>query len=324
MNCRLWRISTCLYTLIIVLMNLPQKIVLGAAMLLTSLTVHAQKKVAKSATKTRTVATDASANSLLWEVSGKGLSTPSYVFGTIHMICPADMHMAESVKQAVSKSRQVVMEMDMDDPTMAQQAQAGMMMQGGQNLQQLLSPADYTRLGTYLQAKANLPIDKVGTIKPFLLGSMLMPAVLGCTPASYEMAFVEMAKEQKKEVLGLETMQDQLGVFDKIPYAEQSKMLTDMVNKETEMQQEMQQLLSLYKAQKVEALHEMSTKSVFGFTKYNDLLLDARNQRWIAGMEKMASAQPTFFAVGAAHLGGPKGVLALLRAQGYQVRPVVQ
>jgi uncharacterized protein YbaP (TraB family) len=305
-------------------MNLSQKIVFGAALLLTSLTGQAQKKTTKAAAKDPAVTTDASANSLLWEVSGKGLSAPSYVFGTIHMICPTDMSMAEPVKQAVSNSSQVVLELDMDDPSMGQQAQAGMMMQGGQTLRQLLSPADYTRVGTYLQAKANLPIDQVGTIKPFFLGSMLIPAVLGCTPASYEMAFVEMAKAQKKEVLGLETMQDQIGVFDKIPYAEQSKMLTDMVNKEAEMKQEMQQMLGLYKAQKVEALHEMSTKSLFGFTKYNDVLLDARNQRWIAGMEKMAATQPTFFAVGAAHLGGPKGVLALLRQQGYQVRPVVK
>lgn len=290
---------------------------LAAALLLAGLPASAQKKTtAKAATAA------AATNSLLWEVSGKGLSTPSYVFGTIHMICPTDLQMAESVKQAVTKSKQVVLELDMDDPNMAQQAQAGMLMSDGQTLQTLLSPADYTRLGAYLQAKAGLPIDKVGAVKPFLLGSLLLPAVLGCTPASYESAFVKMAQEQKKEVLGLETMQDQLGIFDKIPYAEQTKMLTDMVSKEAEMKQEMQTLLNLYKTQQVEALHDMSKNSLFGFTKYNDLLLDNRNQRWIAGIEKMAASQPTFFAVGAAHLGGPKGVLALLRQQGYQVRPV--
>ncbi|MBC6697104.1 TraB/GumN family protein [Hymenobacter puniceus] len=302
-------------------MRLFRQTAFAATLLLTAFTASAQKKPAKSATKVQPTAT-AAANSLLWEVSGKGLSAPSYVFGTIHMICPADMQMPETVKQAVSSSKQVVLEMDMDDPTMAQQAQAGMLMQDGQTLQKLLSPADYAALGTYLQAKAGLPIDKVGAIKPFFLGSMLMPAVLGCAPASYEASFMKMAQEQKKEVLGLETMQDQLGIFDKIPYAAQSKMLTDMVSKEAEMKQEMQQLLALYKTQQVEALREMSSKSMFGFTEYNGLLLDDRNQRWIAGIEKMAASQPTFFAVGAAHLGGPKGVLALLRQQGYQVKAV--
>lgn len=303
-------------------MRLFRQTAFAAALLLTTFTASAQKKTTKPTTKVQSAATAAAANSLLWEVSGKGLSAPSYVFGTIHMICPADMLMPESVKQAVSSSKQVVLELDMDDPTMAQQAQAGMMMQNGQTLEKLLSPADYAALGTYLQAKAGLPIDKVGAIKPFFLGSMLMPAVLGCAPASYEASFMKMAQEQKKEVLGLETMQDQLGIFDKIPYAAQSKMLTDMVSKEAEMKQEMQQLLALYKTQQVEALREMSSKSMFGFTEYNGLLLDDRNQRWIAGIEKMAASQPTFFAVGAAHLGGPKGVLALLRQQGYQVKAV--
>ncbi|MBD2769299.1 TraB/GumN family protein [Hymenobacter sp. BT664] len=305
-------------------MNLSRKIVFGAALLLTSLTVQAQKKITKSVPKAPAATTDASANSLLWEVSGKRLGTPSYVFGTFHMMCPTDMNMAESVKQAVSKSKQVVLELDMDDPSMAQQAQTGMMMQGGQSLRQLLSPAEYTRVGAYLEAQAHVPIDQVSTMKPFLLGALLIPAALGCPPASYEMAFVEMAKSQKKEVLGLETMQDQLGIFDKIPYAEQSKMLTATVDREAETKQEVQQMVALYKAQQVEALHEMTTKSVFGLPKYSELLIDARNQRWIAGIEKMAAAQPTFFAVGAGHLGGPKGVLALLREQGYQVRPITQ
>lgn len=296
-------------------MEFLRKTVFAAVLLLTAFGAHAQKKPAATAAP-------ATANSLLWEVSGKGLSAPSYVFGTMHMICPADMQLGEPLKQAVRNSRQVVMELDMDDPSMGQQMQAGMLMQGGQTLQQLLSADDYARFGAYLQTKAGLPVDKVGAIKPFMLGSMLLPAVLGCQPASYETTLVQMAQEQKKEVLGLETVQDQLGLFDKIPYAEQSKMLADMVNKEAEMKQEMQQLLGLYKAQRIEALHELSVKSLFGFTKYNDLLLDARNQRWIASMEKLAAAQPTFFAVGAAHLGGPKGVLALLRQQGYQVRPV--
>ena len=322
MNGPVRRFSQYLPSLIFLLMRLFRKTAFAAALLLTSLTASAQKKTTKAPAKAQPTATAASANSLLWEVSGKGLSAPSYVFGTIHMICPADMQMSEAVKQAVGNSKQVVLEMDMDDPTMAQQAQAGMLMSGGQTLQTLMSPADYAAFGTYLQAKAGLPIDKVGAIKPFFLGSMLMPALMGCQPASYEAAFMKMAQEQKKEVLGLETMQDQLGVFDKIPYAAQSKMLTDMVTQEAAMKQEMQQMVGLYKTQQVEALREMSSKSLFGFTEYNGLLLDDRNQRWIAGIEKMAAGQPTFFAVGAAHLGGPKGVLALLRQQGYQVKAV--
>lgn len=301
-------------------MQLLKKLALSVAFLLASFAAQAQKKVRKADDG----ALSPTANTLLWEISGNGLTQPSYVYGTIHLICPADMNMSTQLKQTFSKTQQVVMELDMDSPTLMQEMQSDVLMSGNQNLQQLLSAADYTAVGNYLQANTKLPIEKVGAVKPFILSSMLYPVLLGCTPVSYEATFVKMAQEEKKEVLGLETVQEQLGFFDKIPYAEQSKMLADMVTQEAAAKQELQQMMTLYKAQDVEQLRTLTSKSLFGFQKYEDLLLDSRNQRWIVGIGRYASAKPTFFAVGAAHLGGPKGVLALLRQQGYQVRPVVQ
>ena len=306
-------------------MFLSKKIALLALLTIGSFTTQAQKAARKATAATPApTAAAATANTLLWEISGKNLAQPSYVYGTIHLVCPTDLQVSEPLKQAFGKTRQVVMELDMDSPTMMQEMQSDMLMKDGQNLQKLLSATDYAAVGNYLQTNVGLPIDKVGAVKPFILSSMLYPALLGCKPASYEATFVTMAQEQKKEVLGLETVQEQLGLFEKIPYGEQSKMLADMVNQEAAAKQELQQMMTLYKAQNVEQLRTMTSKSLFGFQQYEDLLLDSRNQRWIAGISQYATAKPTFFAVGAAHLGGPKGVLALLRQQGYQVRPVTQ
>jgi uncharacterized protein YbaP (TraB family) len=305
-------------------MFLPKKITLLAMLALASFTTQAQKASRKTAATATTKQAAPAASSLLWEISGKNLAQPSYLYGTIHLVCPDDLRMSEPLKQAFGKTQQVVMELDMDSPTMMKEMQSDMLMKDGQSLQKLLSAPDYTAVGNYLQAKAGLPIDKVGAVKPFILSSMLYPALLGCAPASYEGTFVKMAQEQKKDVLGLETVQEQLGLFDKIPYGEQSKMLADMVNKEAEAKQELQKMMVLYKAQDVEQLHSLTSGSMFNFQQYEDLLLDSRNQHWIAGISQYATAKPTFFAVGAAHLGGPKGVLALLREQGYQVKAVVQ
>ncbi|UOG74385.1 TraB/GumN family protein [Hymenobacter tibetensis] len=302
-------------------MLLSKKLVLFVALVLTSFATQAQK-VAKKAASPATATVLGTTKTLLWEVSGKDLAKPSYVYGTIHLVCPADLQISDKLKQKFSETEQVVMELDMDSPTMMQEMQSDVLMSGGQTLKQLLSATDYTAVGNYLQANTKLPIETVGAVKPFILSSMLYPVLLGCTPASYETSFVKMAQEAKKEVLGLETVQEQLGLFDKIPYAEQSKMLADMVNQEAAAKQEIQQMMTLYKTQDVEQLRVMTSKSLFGFQQYEDLLLDSRNQRWIADMERHATAKPTFFAVGAAHLGGSKGVLALLRQQGYQVRPV--
>ncbi|WP_426493254.1 TraB/GumN family protein [Hymenobacter sp. 102] len=304
-------------------MTMFRTLLLAGALAFTSLSTQAQKTKIKTKTADKP-ATAAAANSLLWEVSGKGLAQPSYIYGTIHLICPQDLQVTEPMKRAFGSSKQVVMELDMDSPTMMQEMQAGMMMTDGQTLEKLLPAADYTRVGDYLKAKAGIPIAQLGMLKPFIVTSIMYPALLGCTPASYETTFVKLAQEQHKEVTGLESVQEQMGFFDKIPYAVQSKMLADMVTKEAEAKQEFQQLLTLYKAQNIEELRTVSSKSSFGFQEYEQLLLDGRNQQWIARIEKQAAAQPTFFAVGAAHLGGTQGVLNLLRQQGYSVKPVLQ
>ena len=114
-----------------------------------------------------------------------------------------------------------------------------------------------------------------------------------------------------------------MGLFDKTPCEKQARMLSDMVTKRAEVQQEFTELLNLYQAQDVEGLLKMSLDSKFGMKEYETQLLTDRNKRWIPLMAQQAACKPTFFAVGAAHLGGPSGVLALLRQQGYQVKTVL-
>ncbi|UOQ78587.1 TraB/GumN family protein [Hymenobacter sp. 5516J-16] len=264
------------------------------------------------------------ANALLWKVSGKGLAKPSYLYGTIHLICPQDLRISEPVKRAFASTRQLILELDMDSPTLLEDMKAGMKMNDGQTLHKLLSAADYARVSSYLKDKAGIPIAQVSMLKPFIVSSLLYSNLLGCAPASYETSFVKLAQEQHKEIQGLETVQEQLGFFDKIPYTVQSQLLADLVTREAEAQQEFQQLVTLYKAQKIEELRAVTSASAFSFPGYAEMLLDNRNQRWLATIAQQAAGQPTFFAVGAAHLGGPKGLLALLRQQGYQVQPVTR
>jgi uncharacterized protein YbaP (TraB family) len=168
-----------------------------------------------------------------------------------------------------------------------------------------------------------MPFAQMGGMKPFILSTLLYPKMLGCPMASYEMTLVEMAKAKQMEVIGLETVAEQLGIFDKIPCEKQGRLLSDMVAKRGEAQQEFRALLQLYQAQDVEGLLKMSMDSKFGMEEYEDMLLTSRNKRWIPLIAQQAASKPTFFAVGAAHLGGKSGVLELLRQQGYQVKPVL-
>lgn len=292
---------------------------LAAALLLASPLAHAQKtaKLVKSAPAV------AATKSLLWEISGNKLAKPSYLFGTIHLLCADDLKVSEAVKTAVANSQQVALELDMDSPTMAQEMQSMLMLPAGQTVQGCMTKEEYAAVSDYYTNELKMPFAQMGGMKPFILSTLLYPKMLGCTTGSYEMTLVGMAKAKQMEVIGLETVAEQLGLFDKIPCEKQARMLSDLVTKRADAQQEFRALIQLYQAQDVEGLLKMSMDSKFGMEEFEDMLLTSRNKRWIPLMAQQAASKPTFFAVGAAHLGGPSGVLALLRQQGYQVKPIL-
>lgn len=264
-------------------------------------------------------------NALLYEVSGNGLLKPSYLYGTFHLVCPADLTITDATKKAIGDAQQVYLELDMDDPTMMQGMMKAMMMTDGKTIKDYLSADDYALLETYFKQKMNMNLDQMGKLKPIGLMSMMYMTVLPCQPASYDMTFAQMATTDKKEVLGLESMDAQLAALDKIPMKEQLKGLVDMAKKPDEAKKEFNDLLAAYKAHDLAKMMNMMKTSQFSggdFTQFEDSLLGERNANWIPVIEKAASQKPTFFAFGAGHLANDKGVINLLRKKGYTVKAV--
>ena len=292
---------------------------LATALLLASPLAHTQK----AAKTSKPTSAAAAAKTLLYEISGNKLAKPSYVFGTIHLMCAADLKLSDNVQKAVGNSQQVALELDMDSPTMAEEMRGLLLLPAGQTVQGCMTKEEYAAVSDYYTNELKMPFARMGTIKPLVLASFLYPKMLGCPTGSYETSLVEVAKAKNMEVIGLETPADQLGLFDKIPCENQTRILYDMVTNRAQTRQQLIDLLTLYQAQDVEGLREKSLASKFGMKEYETQLLTDRNKRWVPLMAREAARKPTFFAVGAAHLGGPNGVLALLRQQGYQVKPVL-
>jgi uncharacterized protein YbaP (TraB family) len=135
------------------------------------------------------------------------------------------------------------------------------------------------------------------------------------------MNFVKMATEQKKELLGLEKVEDQLAVFDAIPDSLEIRSIMNMVNDFDAQKKEFNRMSTIYKSQDLEALYQLIAESP-EMMGSQELLLDRRNRNWIPVMDSAMKKTSTFFAVGAGHLGGNQGVLELLRKQGYSVKPI--
>lgn len=263
-----------------------------------------------------------SENSLLWKISGNGLKEPSYLFGTIHITCDATL--ADKVKTALDKTQQLCLELDMDDPTMQVEMMNSMMMQNGVTMKSLAKPDDFKAVDAFLTANVGFSAEMLNTVKPFMVTAMLYPKMLNCDMQSVEAELIKIAKAQNEEVIGLETVGEQLAIFDAIPYQEQMNEL--VITAKDNMQRdkaELAEMMTLYKSENVEAMISFTEKSPNAMTsKYSDVLLKKRNQNWISRMTTIATNKPTFFGVGAAHLGGKDGVIALLRKAGFTVEAV--
>jgi uncharacterized protein YbaP (TraB family) len=263
-----------------------------------------------------------SENSLLWKISGNGLKEPSYLFGTIHITCDATL--SEKVKTALDKTQQLCLELDMDDPNLQVEMMNSMMMQNGVTMKSLAKPDDFKAVDTFLTTNLGFSAEMLNPVKPFMVSAMLYPKMLNCEMQSVEAELIKIAKAQNEEVIGLETASEQLAVFDAIPYQEQMNEL--VISAKDNMQRdktELTEMLAIYKSENVEAMVTFTEKSPNAMTsKYGDLLLKNRNQNWISRMTTIAKNKPTFFGVGAAHLGGKEGVIALLRKAGFTVEAV--
>ena len=260
--------------------------------------------------------------SLLWEISGQGLPKPSYIFGTIHLICPADFSLSDSSKMALSRTQQVALEVDMDDPGLMGAMTKTMFMADGKTLKGILSADDYARLHKFYKDSLGMDIITFDRAKPFVMMGPLFNTVLSCQPQSYEMELMGLASKQKSEVIGLETIEEQMAIFDSIPYVQQAQMLLAMIDSLPNAKSEFRELVDLYKKQDLPALYTLTMKSEFGMDGQDEVMLFKRNNAWIGRISKIIRQKPTFIAVGAAHLGGERGVIALLRQQGYQLRPI--
>ncbi len=260
-------------------------------------------------------------NNLLWEISGNGLGKPSYLYGTVHMICEKDFFITDRLKEKFGIAEKLYLEIDMDDPSMNMKMLQHAMLKD-KKLSDFFTPEDYARLNDFFRDSIKMPLAMMTTMKPFTLFSIMLMKSMPCeSQKSYEFTLVEMAKAQSKEVLGLETIEDQMKIFDEMPDSVQAQMVMRYVNEYAGQREEFARMMENYKKQDLQALYDAIIASP-DMAGAQDALLFARNRRWIPVIEEAAQKEPLFIAVGAGHLAGEEGVIQLLKNKGYTVKPV--
>jgi len=261
-----------------------------------------------------------SSGSLLWKIEGNNIQ-PSYVYGTIHLLPQTRFKLQDKVREAFTSAQQIVLELDIDQADFQTSFMKNIPMKDGKTLQDLMDQEDYQKLDAALQNLIGSGIQPFNTWKPIGISSLLIMQFIDGPPASFERSFVSMAKEQEKELLGLETVEEQMAAFDNIPYQEQIDDIMEMLDQPDRSQGIFMEMVEQYLQEDVEGLYRFTTRYLDTEEEINSLL-HVRNRNWIPRIGELAKENSTFFGVGAAHLGGEQGILNLLQEAGYTLTPV--
>lgn len=263
-------------------------------------------------------------NTLLWKVSGKDIKQPSYLFGTLHMLCQDKMLWNDAMEQAFGTTEQLYLELPMADANFQQEMMQSIILTDGKQLKDYFSDDDYQKLSAYMRDSMQMDIAQFAPMKPLGLMSLFAMKSVSCNgqpPVAYETMLISKAAEKNFTTKGLETIGDQIKVFDDLPKDSMAAMIMSYINNAHKTTVDYNRMLETYLNQDINALYqEFSQSPEILYLKPS--LLDNRNKNWAKQIPAIAKDKATFFAFGAGHLGGAEGVINLLRKQGYKVEPV--
>ncbi len=260
-------------------------------------------------------------NSLLFEISKKG-SPKSYVYGTMHIIPDTAYYFPAKVEKIVSKSDALVLEMTDFDATKLKEL---MQLKSGTAFDCLNTAQKDSCLtwgATLLKTTPEKFEASFAPQHPFALLQLDQQYLLNARMKMTEFELMGLARKEQHAILGLETLEQQLGFFSALDSAALNQLIMTMVRtpQGTGLNDYLE-MVKIYQLRDIDQLNDYLQKSSESLAD-NDVLLSNRNAAWVPQMIQFMNQQTCFFAVGAAHLCGDKGVLELLRNEGYTVTPI--
>ena len=260
---------------------------------------------------------------LLWKISGQGLSRPSYVVGTVHSRDTRAFGQVPQLLEIIKGQDAVAGELDLTSAMGASLDLAmAMMMPEGKELADLYSKRKYKRVQEAVQQELGPMAMMAGRIKPFFLMAMLSETAMREDSAMVlDQYLEEKAKAMGKEVLGIETAEEQMAAVNDLPLQEQADMLYELVEHDL-YRADMDRMMDAYAARDLDRLTKIATLGGLS-DNFSARLLTDRNKVMAERVDSLMQGGRTFlFALGAAHLPGDQGLLDHLRRMGYTVEPV--
>lgn len=260
----------------------------------------------------------------LWTV--RSATNTVYMLGSIHVLQQEHYPLAPAIYEALERSDRIIFEVNLDELA-SPRVQLQMLTKGfytnGQTLKDALSASSYEVVGTYLHDQG-LSIESFQRVKPWMLATTLTTLELkklGFAPdQGIDRHLYARAKAKARKIEGLETVEEQLNLFDRLSPKTQELFLLHTLRELTLLREQTQAIVSAWRKGRIEGFEDM-LHGIQAFPEVYRALITDRNRRWLPVIEScLDENRPCFVVVGTLHLLGEHGLLALLAEKGYTIQ----
>ena len=264
---------------------------------------------------------------LFWQVSGNGLTKPSYLFGTHHLIEKEKIANFDKVLAIIPQVDVVVGEMDMSNMLGMQIKMIKECMMKDTTMHQLLTTEEYALVDSELKEVVGKGLKSLGKMKPVMLSTMyelmlyMKQNKLKKEPEAVDMVFQKEGKKAKKKIIGLETIEQQMDIlFNSKSLKLQAQDLVESVKNKSKSSESLIKLNEAYLKGDLTSLSKLSEEQQMSESD-KKILITNRNKNWVEQLKKLMPQKSCFVCVGCLHLTYEEGIVQLLKNSGYTVEP---
>jgi uncharacterized protein len=258
---------------------------------------------------------------LLWQLNTEGSLLTHFLIGTMHSKDNRVFEQIEKNYKAIKKCDIFATEFPLDDAEHFD-IQQFMMLPNEQTLSTVLSPKLHEKTTMLFKKKLKLDLFQFERFSPFFLTNMLSENALNSDNfLSLDESMWQFAKNEGKILRGIETFDEQLEILQKMSLSDHIKGLKDIVSKHDKFRKKLQKMIKLYENQDITALYQLAKKTSQANRK---LMLFDRNELMTKRIIALSKQNSMCVAVGAGHLSGKKGILNLLKKEGYILKPIIE
>lgn len=264
-------------------------------------------------------------NSVLWEISGNGLTASSYLLGTLKFTGEKEYSLPQEAVDKLKECKVFTIE-DQVDHHAQHELNKALHYPKGETLATYLSPEEYKKVKDFFQREFNIPgkqfDSKYAILKPLAISVTMTRLSLGENVKFYDIELLKIAKQNKQTTYSLESIEREAQALNAFSIKDQTTALLHSIEHFDKQKQEFKKLMADYPKGDLEEIFQFTLHPLENNEAFVNEFYFRRNEEWLPKLEKMMKDDKTFIAVGVAHLEGEKGLLALLKSAGYTLTPV--